>query len=434
MVVEQISKEEYLDKNFDYTKLTKQELRQIMSENNVQDIPNLTSLKSVILESYKANIFDRIDELKKKFSKDNIFQSERGLNQSFISDSVLTDGNTHHNSNATRDLSELDIEKSMSSVNQMGNSFINQSFDVEEPNSSFSNKFKTPFIAIPKKSSTVSTKPNEKKKCLTCGKFLNFCFLIFVLLCSYLKFSCPYCKPDSKDFICIPIPPHTKLVEDKLVVDDGYRLVKSVIDFCVPDNQLERQTLKRVNEYITLLESLKGDFKYGFAKTPRIRGSIVSDPKVLDGLLKSGKVVLNDGLLEAKKAKVNVRSFVKFYFYFLIKLSVGLVGLMIFLKIYLRKKKARSQMKTIASGVAKEVLETLNRQIMMSIKSSQFKPYVLSIQMRDALEIKPNIWEFVEEIVSKNSNVEKSKDANGQTVWKWVGPVLYKSNETIDFQ
>lgn len=55
-MVHKIPREEYLDKNFDYTKLTKQELRQIISEINLENIPSLTSLKSTILEAYKSSI------------------------------------------------------------------------------------------------------------------------------------------------------------------------------------------------------------------------------------------------------------------------------------------------------------------------------------------------------------------------------------------
>jgi len=71
-------KKEYLNKNFDYEKLTKQELRSIMAENNVEDIPPLTALKSVIIKAYKKNIYDKIESLKENFSSENIFQKRKG--------------------------------------------------------------------------------------------------------------------------------------------------------------------------------------------------------------------------------------------------------------------------------------------------------------------------------------------------------------------
>lgn len=458
MTLQRISKEEYLDKSFDYSKLTKQELRQIMSENDIEDIPNLTSLKSVILESYKANIYDRIDELKGKFSADNVFQGERqktsgnasftegdkkkvNANASFQSEGQKGYANSSFQRNGANasflEDSVFGEEAHSTPTSQIGSSFINKSFDFEEANSTITNKFKTPFIAIPKKNSAFGEFNGKKMSQITRKRsyFFKTFILALICFCAYLKFFCPYCKPgNNNNFICIPIPPHTRLVEDRLIVDDGYRLVKNVIDFCVPDKHSEMQILKRVNEYIKLLEYLRGDFTYGFAKSPRIRSSLISDPKVLNGLEKSGKVVISNGLIEAKAIRVTLRSFVKFYFYFLIKISLVLLGLSIFLKIYSNKRRTRNQLKSVASAIAKEVLDILNRQIMMSVKSSQFKPNISSEQMRDALEIKDDVWKYVDEIISKNSNVEKSKDLNGQTTWKWIGPVLYKNSEAVDFQ
>lgn len=72
-----ISKEEYLKEDFDYTKLTKQELRLIMLENNVVNIPPINALKHVIIEAYEAEIHKRIKELSARFKNKNIFQSSR---------------------------------------------------------------------------------------------------------------------------------------------------------------------------------------------------------------------------------------------------------------------------------------------------------------------------------------------------------------------
>lgn len=428
MAGQRISKDEYLDKNFDYTKLTKQELRQIMSENDIEDIPNLTALKSVILESYKENIYDKIDEITKKFSEDNVFQNERkkggveSANVSFRDDSLLGDKSFDED---TRNSSLVSSLANSTMISSKTNTTMNS--HKKQP----SGQFKIPFIAIPKKNGVAQI---QKPKYLKSRYFLKGFLFIFGFFLMYLKFLCPYCKPGNNDFVCIPIPPHTQIVGNRLIADEGYRLIRNIIDFCVIDNSSELQNTKRVNDYIKMLEQLRGDFKYGFSKTPRIRVSAISDPKVLSGLQKSGKVVFSNGLVEATRSRVSLRSFLKFYFYFLMKVLVGIVCFSMFLKIFLSRRRSRNQLKKTAAGVAKEVLETLNRQIMMSVKSSQFKPQVSSIQMRDALEIKDEIWKFVDEIITKNSNVEKSKDPSGQTTWKWIGPVLYKSNEPLDFQ
>lgn len=85
-----IDKSTYLKKDFDYTKLTKDQLRGIMFENGVENIPPITELKSAFLRVYKKEIHTRIDELSKpvkadgsdiknvpNFSTENPFQSPR---------------------------------------------------------------------------------------------------------------------------------------------------------------------------------------------------------------------------------------------------------------------------------------------------------------------------------------------------------------------
>ncbi|ADM12668.1 uncharacterized protein Eint_111690 [Encephalitozoon intestinalis ATCC 50506] len=70
--------EDYLNKDFDYTKLTKTQLRKIMYENGIEPIPPATSKKSELLRAYKENIHDRIDVLisrKKNISLENSFQN-----------------------------------------------------------------------------------------------------------------------------------------------------------------------------------------------------------------------------------------------------------------------------------------------------------------------------------------------------------------------
>ncbi|KAK6089551.1 hypothetical protein P3W45_001433 [Vairimorpha bombi] len=70
----------YLDKDFDYKKLTKTALKKILFENNINVRSN--ALKQELIDLYKTNIFDKIDELKlakrKEVEKmENIYQSDR---------------------------------------------------------------------------------------------------------------------------------------------------------------------------------------------------------------------------------------------------------------------------------------------------------------------------------------------------------------------
>ncbi len=73
-----ITKDDYLREDFDYTKLTKQELRLIMQDNGITDIPPVNAKKQTIIDAYKISIHDRIKEIKRNnFDDENIFQTSK---------------------------------------------------------------------------------------------------------------------------------------------------------------------------------------------------------------------------------------------------------------------------------------------------------------------------------------------------------------------
>lgn len=423
-----ITKEEYLNKDFDYSKLTKQELRQIMSENNVEDIPPLTALKSTILDAYKRNIHGKIDYLRGNFSTENIFQSERKEKNDTASTSILS----HHH----RDSQDSLANESLSAL--MNTSEINSTAFRESPRS------KHPFIAVSKKKvndSVISDKsqsaisqtatPREKRCKSLCWK-LRLLWLVLSGLCIYLKFFCPYCKPGAS--ICIPTPPHAYLKNGQLMCDNGYRLVRGLVNICVVDDKNEREILEKIDSCIKMLEYLKGDFDYGFSKSQKIKLSLLtSDERVISGLQKSCKVVISGDFVQARNARISIRTFFRFYFFLLFKVWTILLIIFISLKVWLNKRRRAKMLNARALSISKDILEILNRQIMMSVKSSQFRPFVYEEQIKDALEIKDDVWPFIKNIVEKNSNVEKQVDGNRKTIWKWIGPVLYKT-EAMDAQ
>ncbi|ELQ76060.1 hypothetical protein THOM_0970 [Trachipleistophora hominis] len=67
--------DEYLTKEYDYTKLTKDQLRKILSEQGVTVMEN--KLKTEILQMYKSAIYDKIDEIKQKMA--NIKADSKGI-------------------------------------------------------------------------------------------------------------------------------------------------------------------------------------------------------------------------------------------------------------------------------------------------------------------------------------------------------------------
>lgn len=424
-----ITKEEYLNKDFDYYKLTKQELRQIMSENNVEDIPPLTALKSTILDAYKRNIHDKIDYLKGNFSTENIFQGERREKDDTTNSSML--------SYQHRDAQENLVDESFSSL--VNSSEINSTAFRESP------KPKRPFIAVSKKKAddSMASEKNQstmsqatifrdgkcKKQCRWKLKLL--CFMM-AMCCIYFKFFCPYCRPGMS--ICIPVPAHAHLKDGQLACDDGYKLVRGLVDICVIDDKREKDLLTKIDSCIKMLEYLKGDFDYGFSKSQKIKLShLTSDHKVILGLQKSDKVIISDDFIQAKNSRVSIRTFFRFYSFVLLKVSAVFLAVFISLKIWLNKRRRAKMLNAQALSISKDILDILNRQIMMSVKSSQFRPFVYEEQIKDALEIKDDVWPFIKNIVERNSNVEKQIDDNKKTMWKWIGPVLYKT-EAMDAQ
>lgn len=74
----EIRPDEYLSRDFDYTKLTKPQIRKILYENGVEDIPPIAALKSELLASYKKNIVDKLINTKSNLTQENPFQKAAG--------------------------------------------------------------------------------------------------------------------------------------------------------------------------------------------------------------------------------------------------------------------------------------------------------------------------------------------------------------------
>ncbi|KAM0679623.1 hypothetical protein GINT2_002254 [Glugoides intestinalis] len=424
MSTQKITKEEYLDRSFDYTKLTKQELRQILLENNVDDIPPLTSLKSTIQAAYKKQIHDKIDSIKSNFTKENIFQKEKVKKEENSNLSQISQEISHETPSFDASYHEASFNKSLMGENSsLGNKTIEESSEINS--TAFSKTHKVPFIAIPRRKPEVVVTPPRRR-----FPIMKVILFLLALFCGYLKFYCPYCGVPGS-LICIPVPNHARMVDGKLICDSGFRLSRGIVDVCVPTGKDEIH--RKAKEFISMLEYLKGDFTFGHAKTPRISLSLITDDLVSKAVKSSPRVIVTQDWVEAKTARVSLRVFIKFYSVVLLKIFLTLILVVVAMKVYLSKRQKAALQRTNAMTISKEIIDILNRQIMMSVKSAQFRPYVLAEQVRDALEIKEDLWIYIQEIIQKNSNVEKTVDENGKIVWKWIGPVLYKA-ETTEIQ
>lgn len=455
MPANKITKEEYLNKEFDYSKLTKQELRQIMSENAIEDIPPLTALKSVILEAYKKHIHDRIDQLTNSYTDENIFQNERKKISGSASernpvankeDTVAgnkrngsaSEKNPVLNKDEAKAGNKIEIRINKPSLSHIKEQPINEGLEVS---SSFSELNSTSFLKAKKFNNTCkATKEKDNssgpvlankpvKSHRSKWRIFRAVFLLFICaVCFYFKFICPYCKSGMK--LCINIPPNSKLENGNLICKSGYKLVRGIVNICVVDNKQEEELAYKCNCLIKMLEYLKGDFIYGFAKSPKVKLSLlVSDEKLNTKLSQSPKVLIENDFIQARFYRVSFRIFMKFYALFLIKILSLILISFIFLKFMLSRRRKAQSLNSQAAVIAKDILDILSRQVMLSVKSSQFKASVTEQQMRDALEIKQEIWPYVKLIVKKNSNIQCETDDHGLISWKWIGPVLHKIEE-----
>ncbi|KAF9762666.1 Inner nuclear membrane protein SRC1 [Nosema granulosis] len=111
--------EEYLDKDFDYTKLTMVKLKRILFENGITDFPSNLK-KQRLLEIYKENIHDKIEEIKKKRKKDlskdkNKYQTDRSsimdleANENDQVGGIFTNGRTRRASSGLKDLEHQEV-------------------------------------------------------------------------------------------------------------------------------------------------------------------------------------------------------------------------------------------------------------------------------------------------------------------------------------
>lgn len=480
----QITREEYLDKNFDYTKLTKQELRQIMSENNIQEIPPLTSLKSVIIDAYKTSVHDRIDWLKRNFSQENIFQasasndefqespqkSRAGDLHSMIESSLVTDSKNKSSVDDTRANGE---NKSLNNENGRARvGAIPRKDRAAHPDESFNDSFMSVHssrigssfngqnsVVDPSESvlndttialNPISAKENDGLKEPAAAPSLKspldrtqtprrlfkkrHLFLALVVsLLVYLKLFCPYCTRDGKR-LCVPLPTHSYLVDNQLRCERGYRIAHGIITHCVVDDSEHIKNVKKADKIIQILEYAKGEHRYNAKSVHRLRlVHLTSDAEVIALLRRSEKLSFAGDFVEARDGRVSFRVFSRFYLFRTVKILIPLVLGVFLIKVYIGRKRRHALMMKQANAIAKDVLDILSRQFIASTKSAVFRTYVYEVQLRDALDVKGALWGCVKQIIQQNSNVECKTDATGKATWEWVGPIL-SANDGHDFK
>ncbi|KAL6121574.1 hypothetical protein NUSPORA_01476 [Nucleospora cyclopteri] len=431
-----MDRRKYLDKDFNYKLLTKVELRNIMSQFNVENIPPITALKSVILGAYKKNIYDKIDNLIKKegklqnFSQENVFQGsqEKNLLQNEISFQRKTIKEPSIVGIKNKEINRKNIAvekkpKKQEEINKKEKVQKEERKEKVQKEESVENKQSFSASAISDKLKTVRRK-------VQIDKFLNFLknlfLLSFVSAGVYLKFGIPYCEKGLQ--WCIPLPKNSHLVDSKMFCNKGFRKITSFIDYCVFDTRIEYNNRVKAKSIIKALENLRREYSYGMRNTPKIvMKELEIDADVLDILKKSDMLIFSGNTVEALNTRISYKLLFNYYVIKGIKGILTVICTVFIVRVMYLRRRTIAKHREAAQVVTKNVLSSLNKQLLIAIKTESVSDTVFSSQLQQVYDVNDGIWYYVEKMLADNSNVEAIVDSNGEMKFRWIGPLFYKN-------
>lgn len=466
--------EEYLQKDFEYGRLTKNQLRKIMYENGVESIPPLTAKKSELVDAYRINIHNRIDVLgrKSRVSMDNPFQKTptkrmdiafekvpstptakvhiaaskpKHASASKAEESGMREASSKRetrdasvNSYVTDSLSDHS-NGSFNSSSFITSSFLNSSSDRQSPRKGDDRQRelrKRAFTSDPaldkaSPSEAVSgprkTPRSKAERRLKTKRSRRWYLLLIPLAAAalYLRFFCPYCRDD--EFLCVFPPKHSRVVEGELVCDEGFVARKGLFKtYCEWDNRQERMVERETKQIRRLLEKRSGDFSYGMVPVRAASLKMLTrNPEVVEMLKKEGGIVVSGDSVYSVNRRVTAGTFARYYTRRILMGMIPLAILLVVVRMYQSFARKRKERMRTARKIVKDVVDVLVRQIYVSAKNTNFPSHVNVEQLQDCFGVDKGVWRDVEGIVLKNSNIRELQVAN-KKAWEWVGPILYK--------
>jgi hypothetical protein len=480
-----ITPQEYLDKDFDYTKLTKLQLRKIMYENGVEDIPPIAAKKVDLLEVYKKHIHERIDALgrKSKITAENPFQRTPRKEESSVDDKsstriFITPRRERQKEEAREDAVAVSPQKkeganktpvpvssphkrkpgspmrrqtdhraSLSSDESttisgadrsFGSSSFFNPFSARDPSAAEARRscssetstlengeltIKTPKKLVKKVSRAVGAAPEVEKRRFK-KRFLSMGALLGILV--YLRLYCPYC--DGTKFLCIAPPKHSRVIDGELVCSKGYIIRSGIFGtYCVRDDRREREIAWEVKRITRLLESVHGDFAYGTVPSKAVPlESLTTDPQVISKLKSVPGVVMEGDVAYSTNRRIRLKSFIRYYAELGLMIFVPLAATVIIAKIFQVRARGRREKMVAARRIVKDIADVLIRQVYISAKNTNYPGHVYVEQLHDCFGTEEGVWREVEKMVSKNSNIREVAAREDKRAWEWIGPILYK--------
>jgi hypothetical protein len=468
-MTKEITPQEYLDKDFDYTKLTKLQLRKIMYENGVEEIPPISALKSDLLEAYKRHIHDRVGALKKRsrVTMENPFQrgeeprtrvlisqrekegspkkkeaepspaKEAPSREPFIHKGPRTEPldrtEKHHRASLSSDESIPGTDRSLVSSSLFNSFLVKDSAATGGRRRDMASEgpameegeltMRTPRKLVKKVSKAVAAAPEAEGKRAR-KRFLFVGILVGVLL--YLRLYCPYC--DGSRMLCIAPPRHSVVVDGELVCSEGYMIRSGILGtYCVRDDTREREVAREVRRIKRLLEGIHGDYAYGMAPRKAVPlESLTADPQVVAGLRDAPGVVIEEEMVYSTGRRVRLKSFLRYYAELGLMVLVPLAVAATIAKVFQARARRGRERAVAARKIVKDIADVLIRQIYVSAKNANYSGYVYVEQLHDCFGTEAGVWEEVEKLVARNSNIREVVGREDKRAWEWVGPILYK--------
>ncbi|ORD94548.1 hypothetical protein ECANGB1_537 [Enterospora canceri] len=409
-----------LQKDFEYTKCTKPQLRDIMSRLDIEGIPSLYVKKSELLEYYDKHVYRKMNELRRRmnFSQENTFQMSPKRKKEEPATTVKK---------ATVKVA-IKESKPRDRVSQELKTRTTEDLKAKARSLSVS-RDKTHDSSIGEK---LSKNKRGRRIQRTIMFIKRIILLALVMLMIWLKFFIPYCTSSLR--WCVPLPKYAHLVDGKLFCDKGYRKVTSFIDYCTYDTRIEYNNRQKAKNIIRTLENIKGEYLYGMRKSPRIDvRELAADAVVWEMLKKSDLLDFNGTQVESLNARIGMKLYLKYHIMKGLKGLVAIVGTVLFIRILYSGRRKASENKAKAEKIASQVLTSLNKQAMIAIKTQCISDTVYSTQLQEVFEIADDVWVYVEDILKNNSNVEAMVDESGELKFRWVGLLFFrsKSNESL---
>ncbi|OQS55358.1 hypothetical protein EHP00_1653 [Ecytonucleospora hepatopenaei] len=420
-----INKKDILNKEYDFKRLTKPQLREVMSMLNVENIPSLYVKKDELLSAYKEQVYDRLDDIdeetftfkKKNFSKQNTFQQNKSTSEKITEKKKSVESLPNKN---TQNGKEKKATERKPDVKNTIKKSVPEKFVYSEADKNVKNVGE-------------KLKALKSAKRLCClAKIIKILFMTsFLSLIIWLKFFIPYCSEENKRY-CIPLPKNGHLIDSKLFCDRGFRKISSIIDYCVYDTRIEYNNRMKAAKIIKNLEYLKGEYKYGFKETAKIKAREIEADEVVLNILKESDLLLFQGAyVESLNTRVSIKLLIRFYIMKCIKGFLGIAFIVVFFKIVYYGRAQRNKNKAEAQANLPRILVGLNKQAVIAAKTTTISSLVYSNQLQDAFEIKDEVWVYIESMLKENSNIAFEYDENEQLRFKWVGILFSRSSSNV---